>query len=165
MTATEIPVQLTVNGTSRTVSVEPRRTLLDCLRDDLGLKGTHVGCEHGVCGACNVWLDGRLARSCLMFAFHADGAAVRTIEGIEGADGALSELQEAMCARHGMQCGYCTPGVIMTLEKLLEDTPDADDDAIVDALSGNICRCTGYQQIIEAARSLSRREHAGPEHS
>jgi carbon-monoxide dehydrogenase small subunit len=133
--------------------VEPRRTLLDCLREDLVLPGTHVGCEHGVCGCCNVIVDGVLARACLMFAVQADGMTIETIEGIESGD-QLSPLQESFCAKHAMQCGYCTPGMIMTLEDLLRTNPDPSDDELVDAVSGNLCRCTGYQQILQAARAM-----------
>jgi carbon-monoxide dehydrogenase small subunit len=146
-------ITLTVNGAAHRVTVEPRRTLLDCLRDDLVFPGTHVGCEHGVCGCCNVIVDGALVRSCLMLAVQADGASVETIEGI-GADDEPSPLQEAFCAHHAMQCGYCTPGIIMTLEDLLRANPRPSEEELVEALSGNLCRCTGYQQILQAARSV-----------
>jgi carbon-monoxide dehydrogenase small subunit len=148
-------VTLTVNGRRHSVDVEPRRTLLDCLRDDLVFPGTHVGCEHGVCGCCNVIVDGALVRSCLMLAVQADGSAVETIEGVHGEEpDELSPMQEAFCANHSMQCGYCTPGMIMTLEDLLRYNPQPSDDELIDALSGNLCRCTGYQQILNAARSV-----------
>jgi aerobic carbon-monoxide dehydrogenase small subunit len=146
-------VSLTVNGTAHQVRVEPRRTLLDCLRDDLVFPGTHVGCEHGVCGCCNVIVDGALVRSCLMLAVQADGSSVETIEGLAAGD-ELNPLQEAFCANHAMQCGYCTPGMIMTLEDLLRSNPQPTEEELVDALSGNLCRCTGYQQILQAARSV-----------
>ena len=146
-------ISLTVNGTAHQVRVEPRRTLLDCLRDDLVYPGTHVGCEHGVCGCCNVIVDGALVRSCLMLAVQADGSSVETIEGLADGD-ELNPLQEAFCANHAMQCGYCTPGMIMTLEDLLRSNPQPSDEELVDALSGNLCRCTGYQQILQAARSV-----------
>jgi carbon-monoxide dehydrogenase small subunit len=146
-------VSLTVNGTAHQVRVEPRRTLLDCLRDDLVFPGTHVGCEHGVCGCCNVIVDGALVRSCLMLAVQADGSSVETIEGLAAGD-ELNPLQEAFCANHAMQCGYCTPGMIMTLEDLLRSNPQPSEEELVDALSGNLCRCTGYQQILQAARSV-----------
>ncbi len=146
-------ISLTVNGTAHQVRVEPRRTLLDCLRDDLVYPGTHVGCEHGVCGCCNVIVDGALVRSCLMLAVQADGSSVETIEGLADGD-ELNPLQEAFCANHAMQCGYCTPGMIMTLEDLLRSNPRPSDEELVDALSGNLCRCTGYQQILQAARSV-----------
>jgi carbon-monoxide dehydrogenase small subunit len=145
-------ISLTVNGTAHQVRVEPRRTLLDCLRDDLVFPGTHVGCEHGVCGCCNVIVDGALVRSCLMLAVQADGSSVETIEGLADGD-ELNPLQEAFCANHAMQCGYCTPGMIMTLEDLLRSNPQPSEEELVDALSGNLCRCTGYQQILQAARS------------
>ena len=150
----EMSITLTVNGAPYTCRVEPRRSLLDCLRDDLRLRGTHVGCEHGVCGACNVVVDGALVRSCLMLAYQAEGAEIRTIEGIGTPDGGMSPVQEALCAHHGMQCGYCTPGVVMALETLLEENPAPTHDELIDALSGNICRCTGYQQIVDAAESV-----------
>jgi carbon-monoxide dehydrogenase small subunit len=146
-------VRLVVNGRTVTHMVEPRLSLLDCLRDDVRLHGTHAGCEHGVCGCCNVLLDGELVRSCLMFAAQADGHSVTTIEGIEGPDGAMSEVQEAFCAHHSLQCGYCTPGMIMALEALLAEEKDPDEDHVTEAISANLCRCTGYQQIREAARS------------
>jgi carbon-monoxide dehydrogenase small subunit len=146
-------ISLTVNGTAHQVRVEPRRTLLDCLRDDLVYPGTHVGCEHGVCGCCNVIVDGALVRSCLMLAVQADGSSVETIENLADGD-ELNPLQEAFCANHAMQCGYCTPGMIMTLEDLLRSNPQPTDEQLVDALSGNLCRCTGYQQILQAARSV-----------
>jgi aerobic carbon-monoxide dehydrogenase small subunit len=145
-------ISLTVNGAAHRVRVEPRRTLLDCLRDDLVFPGTHVGCEHGVCGCCNVIVDGALVRSCLMLAVQADGSSVETIEGLADGD-ELNPLQEAFCANHAMQCGYCTPGMIMTLEDLLRSNPQPSEEELVDALSGNLCRCTGYQQILQAARS------------
>lgn len=155
-----IPITLTVNGTPHRLSVEPRRTLLDCLRDDLVYPGTHVGCEHGVCGCCNVIVDGALSRACLMFAVQADGSSVETIEGI-GSEAQLSPLQEAFCAKHAMQCGYCTPGMIMTLEDLLRHNPQPTDDELIDAVSGNLCRCTGYQQILDAARAVIGDQVAG----
>ena len=148
-----VPVTLTVNGTAHHITVEPRRTLLDCLRDDLVYPGTHVGCEHGVCGCCNVIVDGALTRACLMFAVQADGSSIETIEGI-GTEDRMSAIQEAFCAKHAMQCGYCTPGMVMTLEDLLRHNPQPTDEQLVDAVSGNLCRCTGYQQILDAARSV-----------
>ena len=146
-------INLTVNGTAQRARVEPRRTLLDCLRDDLFFPGTHVGCEHGVCGCCNVIVDGALVRSCLMLAVQADGSSIETIEGL-GSKDELSPVQEAFCAHHAMQCGYCTPGMIMTLEDLLRANPQPTEEELVEALSGNLCRCTGYQQILQAARSV-----------
>lgn len=148
-------ITLTVNGRDHSVNVEPRRSLLDCLRDDIVLPGTHVGCEHGVCGCCNVILDGALVRSCLMLAVQAEGARIETIEGIGGPEpDDLSPMQKAFCAHHAMQCGYCTPGIIMTLEELLRTNSTPSEEELVDALSGNLCRCTGYQQILHAAREV-----------
>jgi carbon-monoxide dehydrogenase small subunit len=145
-------ITLTVNGAPMTATVESRRSLLDCLREDLHLHGTHVGCEHGVCGCCNVILDGEVVRSCLIFAAQSDGSSVTTVEGLETRDG-LSPLQSAFCQYHALQCGYCTPGMLITLTDLLSRNPRPTDAELVDATSGNLCRCTGYQQIIEAAKS------------
>jgi aerobic carbon-monoxide dehydrogenase small subunit len=142
--------ELSVNGKPCRVQVEPRTTLLDCLRDTLGLTGTHMGCEHGVCGACTVLIDGVPMRSCLMFAVQADGYAITTIEGLAPGPGELSVLQDAFCETHGMQCGYCTPAMILTAHALLANNPSPTRDDIVEAISGNICRCTGYGQIVEA---------------
>jgi carbon-monoxide dehydrogenase small subunit len=136
-----------------TAAVEPRRSLLDCIRDDLHLHGTHAGCEHGVCGCCNVILDGEVVRSCLIFAAQVDGATITTVEGLETAE-VLSPLQEAFCEYHGLQCGYCTPGVLITLTDLLEKNPQPTDDELIEAVSGNLCRCTGYQQILQAAKAV-----------
>ena len=152
-------ITLTVNGTPLSATVEPRRSLLDCLRDDLHLHGTHVGCEHGVCGCCNVILDGEVVRSCLIFAAQVDGSTITTVEGLETADG-LSPLQEAFCEHHALQCGFCTPGVLITLTDLLTNTPHPSQEQLIDAVSGNLCRCTGYQQILEAAQSAVARSRA-----
>ena len=149
----EIDVTVTVNGEARRHVVEPRLTLADFLRDRCDLTGTHVGCEHGVCGACTVLVDGAAVRSCLVFAVQADGAHVTTIEAIANLDGELSSLQEAFRDCHGLQCGFCTPGFIMSLTAFLRDHTAATDDQLVDVLSGNLCRCTGYQGIIAAARA------------
>jgi carbon-monoxide dehydrogenase small subunit len=149
-------ITLTVNGTPMTAIVEARRSLLDCLREDLHLHGTHVGCEHGVCGCCNVILDGEVVRSCLLFAAQVDGSNIVTVEGLETSDG-LSELQEAFCEYHALQCGYCTAGVLITLTDLLNKQAQPSDEAVVEALSGNLCRCTGYEQILQAARSVIER--------
>jgi carbon-monoxide dehydrogenase small subunit len=149
-------ITLTVNGTPMTASVESRRSLLDCLRDDLHLHGTHVGCEHGVCGCCNIILDGEVVRACLIFAAQVDGSTITTVEGLETSDG-LSPLQEAFCEYHGLQCGFCTPGVLITLTDLLANNPRPTEAQVVDAVSGNLCRCTGYQQILEAAHSVITR--------
>lgn len=152
-----IATELTVNGRSRKVTVEPRVTLLDALRDELGLKGTHAGCEHGVCGACTVLVDGVAVRSCLMLAVQCDGLNITTIEGVAPAPGEMSILQDAFCETHGLQCGYCTSGMILAAQALLDQNPDPSDPEIREAISGNICRCTGYGQIIEAIRLAARR--------
>ena len=149
-------IELTVNGEERAGEAEPRKTLADFLREDLGLTGTHLGCEHGVCGACTVLVDGRAVRSCLMLAVQADGARVTTIEGMAAADGALHPLQQAFHEHHGLQCGFCTPGMIMSLADYLERHPDADEAELREALSGNICRCTGYQAIVDAGLAAAR---------
>lgn len=143
-------LELTVNDASHALDVEPRTTLLDALRDHLRLTGAHAGCEHGVCGACTVLIDGAPARSCLTFAVQCDGLAITTIEGLAPAPGELSPVQDAFCETHGMQCGYCTPAMILTAHALLAKNPSPSRDDIVEAISANICRCTGYAQIIEA---------------
>ena len=150
-------IELTVNGVLHELDVEPRATLLDCLRDVLGLKGAHAGCEHGVCGACTVLFDGAAVRSCLMFAAQAAGSAITTIEGVTPAPGELSPIQDAFCETHGMQCGYRTPGMILAAHALLADNPEPTRDDIVEAISGNLCRCTGYAQIVEAISLAAER--------
>src|SRR5215472_9848844 len=155
--STEMNVELQVNGNLCRVAVEARATLLDCLRDNLGLTGTHVGCEHGICGACTVLLDGVPVRSCLMFAVQADGYAITTIEGLAPGPGELSIVQDAFCETHGMQSGYCTPAMILTAHALLADNPAPTRAQIVEAISGNICRCTGYAQIVEAIALAAER--------
>jgi aerobic carbon-monoxide dehydrogenase small subunit len=157
-------ITLTVNGATRTGSPEPRKTLADFLRDDLGLTGTHLGCEHGVCGACTVIVDGRAVRSCLMLAVQAAGSEVTTIEGL-ASDGVLGELQQAMWDAHSFQCGFCTPGMVMQAAAFLSGHPDAGERQIREALSGNICRCTGYQSIIDGVLLAAERgrEHAARE--
>jgi len=145
-----MPLVVTVNGARCERAVEPRMLLSDFLRHELGLTGTHVGCEHGVCGACTVLLDGEAVRSCLMFAVQADGHEVETVEGLAGPTDALHPLQAAFREAHGLQCGFCTPGILMTLIPFLRDTPHPDEHAIREALSGNLCRCTGYQNIVAA---------------
>jgi len=144
-----VTVQFKINGKVFETNVEPRTTLADCLRRDLKLTGTHIGCEHGVCGACTVIVDGAPVRSCLIFAVQADGADITTVEGLAHGD-ALSPLQAAFRRHHALQCGFCTPGILTTVHVLLSEEPDADVDRIREVLSGNICRCTGYIQIIEA---------------
>jgi aerobic-type carbon monoxide dehydrogenase small subunit (CoxS/CutS family) len=143
-------ITLNVNGTSHTAEVETRVHLADFLRQSLGLTGTHVGCEHGVCGACTIIVNGSAVRSCLMLAVQADGAVVETIEGLGSTD-ALSPLQQAFSAHHALQCGFCTPGMLMSLDAFLRANPQPDAAQIREAISGNICRCTGYQGIVEAA--------------
>ena len=150
-------VELQVNGRRAEVDVEPRCTLLDCLRENLGLEGTHAGCEHGVCGACTILVDGEPARSCLMLAVQADGHELTTIEGLSLGPGELSVLQDAFCETHGLQCGYCTPGMILAAHALLARTPQPTRADIVEAISGNLCRCTGYGQIVEAIALAAER--------
>ena len=141
-------IEMTVNGQARSGTVEPRRTLADFLREDLGLTGTHLGCEHGVCGACTVLVDGEPARSCLMLAVQARHADITTIEGL-ATDGQMNPLQEAMWEAHGFQCGFCTPGFLMQITALLSEHPDPSETEIREALSGNLCRCTGYESIVD----------------
>jgi len=147
-------VTVTVNGQEYTREVEPRLLLSDFLRHELGLTGTHVGCEHGVCGACTVLLDGQAVRSCLMFAVQAQGHRITTVEGLApGPDPEqLHPLQRAFWEAHGLQCGFCTPGILMSMVPFLEENPDPSEEAIREALSGNLCRCTGYQKIVEAVK-------------
>jgi len=150
----KLDITLTVNGRDHAVSVEPRRTLADALRDDCGLTGTHLGCEHGVCGACTVLVDGKPVRSCLMFAVQAAGRPIRTVEGL--ADGeTLHPLQRAFWENHGLQCGFCTPGFLMLAAGALEADPDIADEDLVDILSSNLCRCTGYQNILKSVRQAA----------
>lgn len=149
---------LTVNCSTHVVDVEPRMTLLDVLRDELGLTGTHAGCEHGVCGACTVLADGEPVRSCLMLAVQSDGGPeITTIEGLAPSPGELSIIQDSFCEAHGMQCGYCTPGMILAAHALIEGNANPSRDDIVEAISANICRCTGYGQIVEAIEIAARR--------
>ena len=158
MNDTQITVR--VNGRTRRVSVEPRMTLADALREKCHLTGTHLGCEHGVCGACTVLVDGAAVRACLMFAVQADGAEVTTIEGMAGPGGELSPVQAAFRDCHGLQCGFCTPGFIVSVTALLRDNPSPSDDEIREGLSGNLCRCTGYQGILKAVRQAAQVESA-----
>ena len=150
-------VELRVNGVVRSAEVEPRKTLLDTLRENFLLNGAHAGCEHGVCGACTVLIDGEPVRSCLMFAVQADGYEITTIEGLAPAPGELSVIQDAFCETHGLQCGYCTPGMILAAHALLQRSVTPTREDIVEAISGNICRCTGYGQIIEAVQFAADR--------
>jgi carbon-monoxide dehydrogenase small subunit len=149
----EHQISVTVNGETIATRVEARRTLGDFLRENAGCTGTHLACEHGVCGACTVIVDGAAVRSCLMLAVQADGAIVKTVEGLAASDGTLHPVQQAMRDEHGLQCGFCTPGIVMTLAALT-DGKKASGDELVAALSGHICRCTGYQGIVRAARKL-----------
>src|SRR5579884_3019554 len=153
-------ITLRINGATRTGSPEARKTLADFLRDDLELTGTHVGCEHGVCGACTVIVDGAAVRSCLMLAAQANGREIRTIEGVAGADGQMSGVQRALGEEHGLQCGFCTPGFVMAMTAALEQ-PDMDAEHLTEVLGGHLCRCTGYQGIRRAADVLLRSRTTG----
>jgi aerobic carbon-monoxide dehydrogenase small subunit len=150
-----------VNGVKRTGNVPARLSLVDWLRDELRLTGTHVGCEHGVCGACSILLDGEPVRSCLMYAVQADGHRITTVEGLASPDGSLSVLQDSFCEVHGLQCGYCTPGMLIAAQALLDSNPHPSDAQIREAIGGNLCRCTGYQQIVEAIRLAVSRGAGG----
>ena len=143
-------VTLTVNGTERSLEVEPRALLVHALRDDLGLTGTNIGCDSSSCGACTVLVDGQSAKSCTMFAVQADGADITTIEGVAGADGTLHPMQQAFHEHHALQCGYCTPGMVMAAISLVEEYPGLDEGGVRHGLEGNLCRCTGYQNIVDA---------------
>ena len=147
-------ITLTINGKRHAIRVEPRRTLVDAIREDCGQTGTHIGCEHGVCGACTVLVDGAPVRSCLMFAVQADGKEIRTVEGLAKGD-ELNALQRAFMENHGLQCGFCTPGFLMLITGVLEREPDITDEELIDVLSSNLCRCTGYQNIVKAARTVA----------
>jgi aerobic-type carbon monoxide dehydrogenase small subunit (CoxS/CutS family) len=148
-------IALILNGERVEHAVEPRMHLGDFLRHVAGLTGTHIGCEHGVCGSCTVIVDGRPLRACLMLAFQAEGCVVETVEGLASPDGGLSALQQAFSEKHALQCGFCTPGMLMTLEALLRENPSPTEDEVREAISGNICRCTGYQGIVDAALSAA----------
>jgi carbon-monoxide dehydrogenase small subunit len=154
-----IGITITVNGTQYERTVEPRLLLSDFLRHDLGLTGTHVGCEHGVCGACTVLLDDEPVRSCLLFAVQANNHRVTTVEAL-GTPEALHPIQEAFRERHGLQCGYCTPGILMSLVPFLQENPDPTEEEIREAISGNLCRCTGYQHIVDAVKLAAERMRA-----
>lgn len=149
-------IQVTVNGVEFEQAVEPRRSLADFLREDLGLTGTHLGCEHGACGACTVLLDGRSVRSCLLFAAQVDGARIQTVESLSQ-NGALHPIQRAFSEEHGLQCGFCTPGFLISTLELLSETPEPSREEILEALSGNLCRCTGYRDIVRAVQSATRK--------
>jgi carbon-monoxide dehydrogenase small subunit len=150
----KVDITLNVNGRDHAISVEPRRTLADAIREDCGQTGTHIGCEHGVCGACTVIVGGDPVRSCLMFAAQAEGVPIRTVEGLAKGD-TLHPLQRAFMDHHGLQCGFCTPGFLMLMTAVLEREPDISDDDILDALASNLCRCTGYQNIVKAVRAAA----------
>lgn len=151
-----IDLTLTVNGTDHAVSVEARRTLSDVIREDIGLTGTHLGCEHGVCGACTVLIDDQPSRSCLLLAAQAQDAEITTIEGLAGQDGTLHPIQQAMMDSHGFQCAFCSPGFLMSAVALLDDNPDPTTEEIREELSGNLCRCTGYQSIVAGVETAVR---------
>ena len=152
----KLAITLNVNGRAYDVAVEPRKLLSDTLREDCRLTGTHVGCEHGVCGACTVEVDGKLLRSCLTFAVQVQGSDIRTIEGV-ARGGHLSPLQQALHEEHGLQCGFCTPGIVMTFEAFLRDHPSPSEDEVRDVLAGNLCRCTGYHNIVAAILKAAQR--------
>ena len=157
-------ITLTINGKSYAIRVEPRRTLVDAIREDCGQTGTHIGCEHGVCGACTILVEGAPVRACLMFAVQADGKEIRTVEGLAEGD-ELNALQRAFMDNHGLQCGFCTPGFLMLITGVLEREPHITDEELIDVLSSNLCRCTGYQNIVKAARAAAgemRRQRAAP---
>jgi len=151
----KVPITLNINGRAHAISVEPRRTLTDAIREDCGQTGTHIGCEHGVCGACTVIVDGAPMRSCLMFAVQADGKNIRTVEGLADGD-TLHPMQQAFMDNHALQCGFCTPGFLMLAIGVLEREPDMSDDDLLDVLSSNLCRCTGYQNIVKAVRAAAK---------
>jgi carbon-monoxide dehydrogenase small subunit len=157
MSETLHPVVIEVNGKRREAQVPARLSLVDFLRDELRLTGTHVGCEHGICGACSVMLDGEPVRSCLMYAVQANGHNVTTVEGLGKPDGSMSALQDAFCETHGLQCGYCTPGMLIATQGLLNRNSNPTEEQIRDAIGGNLCRCTGYQQIVEAVKLAAKR--------
>jgi aerobic-type carbon monoxide dehydrogenase small subunit (CoxS/CutS family) len=150
-------ITVSVNGVRYQRRVESRMLLSDFLRHDLGLAGTHVGCEHGVCGACTILLDGQPVRSCLMFAVQAEKHEISTVEGVAGKDGEYHPLQQAMHDHHGLQCGYCTPGILMTMTAFLEENRSPSEEGVREALSGNLCRCTGYQNIVDAVMAAAKR--------
>lgn len=158
----DVDIRVRINGSSRTDRIPPRLTLADYLRDRCGLTGTHLGCEHGVCGSCTVLLDGEAVRACLIFAVQVDGAELVTVEGLASPDGRLSPVQAAFRDQHGLQCGFCTPGFIVTATAFLRDNPDPSDEDIREGLSGNLCRCTGYQGIVRAVRAAAGESRIAP---
>ncbi|MBX9758083.1 MAG: (2Fe-2S)-binding protein [Beijerinckiaceae bacterium] len=154
-------IHLTINGQAHAVSVEPRKTLADTLREDCNLTGSHVGCEHGVCGACTIIVDGEPVRACLMFAVQAEGKSIRTVEGL-ATGGALHPLQKAFTELHAVQCGFCTPGFLMLAAAVLERDPDMDDETLRDVVASNLCRCTGYENILKAVRAAAHEMRRAP---
>ncbi len=154
-------IELTVNGKEYKAAIEPRMLLSDFLRDELRLTGTHIGCEHGICGACTILMNGRPVRSCLMFGVQANGASLQTVEGLEAEDGSLHPLQKGFWEKHGLQCGFCTPGFLMTAYHFLQEHSDPTREEIREAVSGNLCRCTGYQGIIDAIESAAKEMREG----
>ena len=152
-------IRLTINGRDHDIMVEPRRTLVDAIRDDCGQTGTHIGCEHGICGACTIILEDDAVRACLMFAVQANGRRIRTVEGLAKGD-VLHPIQQAFIDHHGLQCGFCTPGFLMLAVNVLERQPDIGDDELLDVLSSNLCRCTGYQNIIKAVKAAQQEMRA-----
>jgi carbon-monoxide dehydrogenase small subunit len=153
-------ITLSINGRDHSITVEPRRTLADAIREDCGQTGTHIGCEHGICGACTVIVDDEPVRSCLMFAVQVDGKKIRTVEGLADGD-KLHPMQQAFMDHHGLQCGFCTPGFLMLAVGVLEREPDISDDDLLDVLASNLCRCTGYQNIIKAVRAAAKEMRKG----
>jgi carbon-monoxide dehydrogenase small subunit len=156
----KLDITLNINGRDHAIRVEPRKTLVDAIRDDCGQTGTHIGCEHGICGACTIILDDEAVRSCLMFAVQAQGKKIRTVEGLAQGD-KLHPLQESFIKHHGLQCGFCTPGFLMLAVNMLERQPDIGDEELLDVLASNLCRCTGYQNIIAAVRAVAADLRAG----
>jgi carbon-monoxide dehydrogenase small subunit len=161
MPVSKLNIEVQINGTSYMATVEPRLTLLDFIRDVAGLNGTHIGCEHGICGACSILLDGVPIRACLMLAVQADGRQITTVEGLSNSDGTSGILQDAFIEAHGMQCGYCTPGMLISAHALLTENNNPSLDEIKDAIGGNLCRCTGYVQIIESIQLAAERLRQG----
>ncbi|MFZ0029582.1 MAG: (2Fe-2S)-binding protein [Pseudolabrys sp.] len=157
---TKTAITLNINDRDCAIAVEPRRTLADAIREDCGQTGTHIGCEHGICGACTVIVDGEPVRSCLMFAVQADGRKIRTVEGLANGE-KLHAMQQAFMDHHGLQCGFCTPGFLMLAVGVLEREPDISDEALLDVLSSNLCRCTGYQNIIKAVQAAAKEMRKG----
>lgn len=157
----KIAIAFTINGVEHQGEVEPRMLLVDYIRQEIGLTGTHVGCEHGVCGACTILLNGQAIRSCIMLAVQADGQEIETVEALATSEEELHPLQEGFWEAHGLQCGFCTPGFLMTLKPYLEENPNPSEEEIREAISGNICRCTGYQHIVDAVQIAAKKMQDG----